>query len=417
MKALLKASTHVMTARAVLAMTLTHFSLQGTAATGSDAPSPERETQDESKIVATQQHLLESGVVTFEWREGHGYLESVLEAFEVPLSSQLLVFSKTSQLRDHISPQNPRAVYFNDEVYVAWVPGTPHIEIAAVEPKVGSVFYMLEQNKNQAAKIESSVQCLECHTSNRNLSIPGPIVRSFPTDSIGAIERNNGVSAVNHTTPLKYRWGGWYATGKTKMPHRGNRFGATNKAEKNSVSLTDLKPFLDTKKYPTDSSDMVALLVLEHQAHMQNLITRLDQDAVIAMKRDGNIHSLRDNATQFLKYLLFIDEAPIESPISGNTGFAKQFQTKGKMDSNGRSLRSLNLETRLLEYPCSYLIYSAGFQQMQPMMSRHLLRRLHDILTGNDETGEFDKLTPDQRKSILEIITETVDKLPTYWTL
>jgi hypothetical protein len=417
MKAPTNASTHVTATRAIIAISIILFSQQGTAATGRDDLSLERETQEESKIVATQQQLMESGDVAFEWREGHGYLESVLKAFEVPLSSQLLVFSKTSQLREHISPKNPRAVYFNDKVYVAWVPGTPHIEIAAVEPTNGSVFYMLEQNRNQPAKIESSVQCLECHTSNRNLSIPGPIVRSFPTDSIGAIERNNGISAVNHTTPLKYRWGGWYATGKTELSHRGNRFGATNLSETDPISITNLKPFLDTEKYPTDSSDMVALLVLEHQAHMQNLITRIDQDAMNAMERDGNVHSLRDSATQFLKYLLFIDEAPMESTIRGNTVFAKQFQSRGKMDSKGRSLRVLNLETRLLEYPCSYLIYSDSFQQMHPMMSRHLFRRLHDILTGTDDTGEFDRLTPDQRKSILEIITETVDKLPTYWTL
>lgn len=417
MKAPVNTSEYMTATRAIIAIFMTLFSQQGNTATGRAFLPIKQAPHEESKIVTTQQHLLGSGDLKFEWHEGHGYLKSVLKAFDVPLSSQLLVFSKTSQLREHISPENPRAVYFNDEVYVAWVPGTPHIEIAAVEPSVGSVFYMLEQNRTQTPRIEASVQCLECHTSNRTLSIPGPIVRSFPTDTLGAIERNNGVSAVNHTTPLEYRWGGWYATGETENSHRGNRYGSLSQPELNPVNHNDLRGLLDARKYPTDSSDMVALLILEHQAHMQNLITRLHQDAVIAMERDGNVHRLRNEATQFLKYLLFIDEASLESAIHGSTEFAKQFQARGKQDSKGRSLRDLNLETRLLKYPCSYLIYSAGFQQIHPMMSRHLFRRLHDILTGNDETGEFDRLTINDRQAILEIITQTVENLPAYWTL
>ena len=248
--------------RAVVALAFVMLNQQSTIAADRLEITTESSQQEESQIVMRLQEKLASGELSFEWNPRYGYLESLLKGLEIPIDSQLLVFSKTSQLREHITPQNPRAVYFNDDVYVAWVPNTQHIEIAAIEPNAGSVFYMLEQNQKRKAAIESSVQCLECHTSNRNLGIPGPIVRSFPTDDSGSIERNNGVSAVNHTTPLNYRWGGWYATGATKIAHRGNRFGDSEEVKEQPAGLPHLNAHLDVKKYPTNSSDMVALLIL-----------------------------------------------------------------------------------------------------------------------------------------------------------
>ncbi|MGB0579981.1 MAG: hypothetical protein ACPGVU_09795 [Limisphaerales bacterium] len=163
------------------------------------------ESDASSKLVTSRQSQIDSGMLEFQYHPKHGYLKSVLDAFDIPAESQLLVFSKTSQLREHINPRNPRAIYFNDRVYVAWVPGTPHIEIAAIEPNVGSVFYVLEQKERKIPKFERNNQCLECHTSSRNLGVPGPLVRSFPTDEKGAVDRFKGVSRVTHQTPIKYR--------------------------------------------------------------------------------------------------------------------------------------------------------------------------------------------------------------------
>src|SRR5712671_6021954 len=60
-----------------------------------------------------------------------GYLLPVLEALGVPVESQLLVFSKTGVQRAHISPRNPRALFFDQSVVVGYVPGAPVIELAA----------------------------------------------------------------------------------------------------------------------------------------------------------------------------------------------------------------------------------------------------------------------------------------------
>ena len=128
-------------------------------------------------------------------------------------SSQVLVFSKTSFQRERISPQSPRAVFFNDEVYVGYVVGSPLLELATVDPKLGWVFYTLEQAEVEKPKFVRTDQCLECHASAKTMGVPGHLVRSFATDDDGVVDLATGTSLVNHRTPLEERWGGWYVTG------------------------------------------------------------------------------------------------------------------------------------------------------------------------------------------------------------
>ncbi len=382
-------------------------------------PGTEYEQHATSRLVESVQKRINEGKTRFSHDGQYGYLADVLKAFGIPVSSQLLVFSKTSQFRDHINPENPRAVYFNDKVYVAWVPGTPYIELAAVEPDVGSVFYILDQTLTEKPKFVRNNQCLECHTSVKNLGVPGPLVRSFPTDKKGAVNRLEGLSRVTHSTPLKYRWGGWYATGDTgAQMHLGNIVGKEEYSNrKKPKTVTNLSEFLDTSKYPGASSDVVSIMVLEHQAFMHNLITRLHLDSVTTLKRDGNINAIRDEATAFLKYLLLVDEAPLKGAIKGNTDFADWFQNQGPRDTQGRSLRTLDLKTRLFKYPCSYLIYSDSFTQLHPFMKKHLFRRLHSILNGSDKSKDFAALDTQTRKDIKTILTATLKDLPEFWDL
>src|SRR5579871_1236978 len=98
-----------------------------------------------SDPVAQLQAKLDSGAASLEFDADHGYLKSLLQALNIPVDSQGLVFSKTSLQASLISPQTPRALYFNDDVYVGWVPGTKALEIASVDPKNGPVFYLLPQ--------------------------------------------------------------------------------------------------------------------------------------------------------------------------------------------------------------------------------------------------------------------------------
>src|SRR5205814_2802844 len=138
-------------------------------------------------------------------------------------------------------------------------------------------------------------QCLECHASAKTMGVPGHLVRSFATDDSGVADLNSGISLVNHRTPLAERWGGWYVTGiHGSQIHRGNLVGkeAYERQEKEPNYLgnvTNLGDFFAIAKYPSPHSDIVALMVLEHQTHMHNFITRLNYEATLALRQYGHV--------------------------------------------------------------------------------------------------------------------------------
>ncbi len=370
--------------------------------------------------VTQLQDAVEKGDRTLKFESEHGYLDSVLKELGIAKSSQVLVFSKTSFQRERISPHSPRALYFNDDVYVGFIPGAPLMEFSTAEPRLGGVFYTLEQTIESKPKFARTDQCLECHASAKSMGVPGHLLRSFKTDSTGVVELDSGISEVNHRTPIEERWGGWFVTGQHgSQVHRGNLFGKTAFAKQEKSpnylgNLSDLSRFFDVKRYPENSSDIVALMVLEHQIHMHNFITRLNYESVVQLSRYGHINYVTNIANSFLKYLLFTEEAPIKSDITGGA-FSKDFESRGPRDSKGRSLRDLDLQTRLFKYPCSYLIYSKSFEALPDKIQEHIYKRLWDILTGKDELPEFSRISAKSRRAILEILAETKQGLPAYW--
>ena len=373
--------------------------------------------------IAELQKELEQNPKKLTFDSRHGYLDAVLKELNIPKSSQVLVFSKTSFQRERISPNTPRALFFNDDVYIGFIPGSPMMEISSADPDLGGVFYTLDQNAETQPKFNRTDQCLECHASAKSMGVPGHLLRSFMTDDSGIVELNSGISEINHRTPIADRWGGWYVTGKHgDQIHRGNLVGrkAFDKQEKTPNylgNITDLSKFFDVSHYPSGSSDIVALMVLEHQVHMHNFITRLHYEADIQLARYGHVNYVTNIANAFLKYLLFVDEAEMEDKIEGNSTFTQDFAKLGPVDSKGRSLRQFDLRKRLFKYPCSYLIYSKSFDALPQKMKDHLYQRLWDILTGKDTSPDFENISAERRRAILEILTETKKGLPEYWKL
>src|SRR6185436_7627648 len=183
----------------------------------------------------------DSEQVKLEFEPEHGFLLGLLRKLKINTNSQMFVFSKTSFQRDRISPQRPRALYFNDDVYVGYVHGSRMLEVAAIDPKLGGVFYTLDQ-ENGRPKFARNDQCLECHASAKTLGVPGPLVRSFPCDENGMVDLGQGTSLVTHRTPLIERWGGWYVTGSSGgQAHRGNLIGkaAYDRLEKTGKGAGD----------------------------------------------------------------------------------------------------------------------------------------------------------------------------------
>jgi hypothetical protein len=389
-------------------------------------------------LVSQLQQRLDKGTVKFEFEDHFGYLRSVLDELHVPVSSQMLVFSKTSLQSRRIWPQKPRAIYFSDDVYVGFCQAGDVIEISVADSQLGAVFYTVDQQPDgKAAFRRQTDNCLMCHGGASTQNMPGHLVRSVYPDAQGQPILSAGSFRVDHTTPLSKRWGGWYVTGTHGlMEHLGNLIirgqqvpdTLDNRAGSN---LAQLPSNVDASRYLTPHSDIVALMVLEHQTLGHNLITRanfltrtaLFQQAELNQalgkpggeRWDSTTSRIKDAGEPLVKFLLMRDEAKLSDRIAGTSEFATEFQARGPRDSQGRTLRTLDLEQRLFRYPCSYLIYSDHFRQLPLDVRDYVWQRLRDILNGRDTTKEFAHLSATDRRVILEILGETHPDLPENW--
>ena len=371
-----------------------------------------------SDPVALLNERLRRGEVTLEKNEHSGYLPSVLSALGVSIDSQVLVFSKTSFQAPRINPTNPRAIFFNDSVAVGWVRGGPVMEFVAQDPKQGSIFYTLEQSAAGTPQFERNDTCVMCHVSDATHYVPGLFVGSvFP--SINGTTMYGPAYTTDHRSPFELRWGGWFVTGTHQaMRHMGNAV-ATDPSDlgamitPETVHVTNLSGRFDMSGYVSPYSDIVALLVLEHQAQMLNLITRVGWEA-----RVGGEVAHRPFASaveELVDYLLFVDESPLPGPISGPTPFAKRFGDNAPRDTRGRSLRDLDLTRRLLKYPCSYLIYSEAFDALPADAKDAVYQRMWQVLNGRATDARYSALSADDRTAIIEILRDTKKDLPPYW--
>jgi hypothetical protein len=364
--------------------------------------------------VATFMAKVRKGEIKLKSDYDHGYLVSVLKALNVPVSSQVLEFSQTSLQSARIGPRLPRAIYHSDDVSVGWVRGGDAIEFAVVDPRQGVIFYTLDQGDSGIPFMGRRNDCLQCHNSPVTLGIPGLVVRSTHVDRSGAQILSANAYITDHRTPFEHRWGGWYVTGLTgPQGHMGNQF-VENPADADDMDLdagtnvTDLKRYFDTGAYLRPDSDVVSLMVLEHQTRMVNLIVRLGWETRLGTDTTPVVDEL-------VKYMLFVDEALLKAPIQGNSEYAREFSKLGPADRQGRSLRDFDLKTRMFRYPCSFLIYSAQFDALPPEALAKVYARLYDVLSGKDSSATFARLTAADRKAILEILVATKSELPAYW--
>jgi hypothetical protein len=356
--------------------------------------------------------------LTFEPEHGRGYLRSVLEALGVPIESQMLVFSETSKQAKHISPSHPRAIYFNDAVAVAWVPGTDLLELAAHDPRQGVVFYTLEQRAVAKPLLKRDVSCLLCHLTWDTLAVPGlTTLSTFPmSDDPNAYA--DGV-VVDARTPIAERWGGWYVTGRlVPQRHMGN-------APVIRPAADLAKPFapppkLDTiahvvaepADYLSPYSDVAALMVFNHQTHATNLLTWVGWETRVAIADRTSLDRVDDAVAALVDDFLFADEAQLPGTIEGGSGFVQKFAAAGPRDASGRSLRQLDLSSRLMRYPLSYMIDSGAFDALPEMARQRIYARLWRVLSGEDPDRRYARLTTADRRAIIEILRATKKDLP-----
>lgn len=384
--------------------------------------------------VAQLSSKLKDGSVKLRFDEKHGYLPALLDALKVPVSSQTLVFSKTSLQLHRISPRQPRALYFNDDIYIGWCQRGDVLEIAATDAQQGAIFYTLDQFETDKPKIvRDAGQCLTCHASSRTQNVPGYLVRSVQASAAGHPILGSGTYTNDHTSPFKQRWGGWYVTGTHgDMRHMGNSYSKSRDAEldlEQGANITELDSFFDTGKYLAPHSDLVALMVLEHQTQMHNAITAANFETRQAIHQSYEMNEILDREPGYLsesaqrridaaaenvvKHLLMCDEFELTNSVAGTSNFADEFQNQGPCDGQGRSLRQLDLNTRLFKYPCSYLIYSPAFDNLPDEVRQRIVERIKAVLTGENQAPEFEHLTNEMRTSILQILSATKPEFAT----
>jgi hypothetical protein len=394
----------------------------------SDDPAIKYAAAPLNNVVVDVNRKLQDGTVQLTHDAVSGYLRSALEALELSTDSQLLVFSRASLQAKLINEQNPRALFFNDRVALGWVRGGDVIEVAAHDETAGIVFYTLEQRINAQIglpQFKREFVCLGCHMAGDTLGVPGLVMFSTTRPAQG---QSIGLPrSIDHGDPLSRRFGGWFVTGSSgSAPHMGNEAAAVD--GRANRELTTTEGLFDAAGYRALSSDIVAHLVFTHQAGMTNLLTRASWEARAS---DPSLHPqlvptpgaeervtamMNGVASEVVDYLLFIDEARLPDRVRGASGFAERFSGLGPRDRRGRSLRELDLNRRLMKYPCSYLIYSPAFDALPAAAKEPIYRRLWQVLSGEERDPRYvAALSLADRQAIVEILRDTKKDLPAYF--
>jgi len=403
-----------------------------------DRPPINYSQETPTNIIERLRGRLDSGDLELPFEEHFGYLRPILRELSVSKTSQTLVYSKTSLQRRRIGPRTPRSLYFSDDVYVSFCQSGDVLEISAADPKLGTVFYTLEQDAQKPPRLNrQGDSCLICHASSATRGVPGHLLRSVFVDRTGEPIFSAANYRINHTTPFKHRWGGWYVTGTHGLQsHLGNliakdREGRLPVDNPQGMNVTDLSRRIDIGSLLTPHSDLIALMVLAHQAEGHNVLTRANFQTRLAFLQEEEINRLLGKpaserlestarqiasaADEIVQCLMFSGETPLSSPIRGTSSFAEEFATIGPRDKHGRSLREFDLQRRLFKYPCSYLIYTESFDALPQAVRECVGRRFDEVLSGRDNSKAFFHLSPADREAIRDILRDTKPSLTKLW--
>ena len=363
---------------------------------------------------------------------GRPLVERLLKELNIPVESQVLVFTKTSLQRRVVSPESPRALYFNEDVYLGWMPNG-RIEIASMDPELGGIFYFQRPlDKPEQAIFHREESCLGCHAGSATNFLPGLLARSvFPDQNGRSLKSVKTFERIGHQVPFEERWGGWLVSGEPGAArHMGNAL----------ASIDDGKPVLHEAKRSDEffqadlhlrpDSDVLAMLLHDHQISMHHWMmeahyrvrqglfdakvddtSRTSLDAIESEDRDD----LNRCVDRLMRYLLFADEASMGPEAWKDGGdYRKVFVEDRRKTADGRSLKDLRMCEHLFEYRCSYMIYSKAFAALPLSLREEIYHRLHQILTR--EGDGFDHLGKDEREGILGILTETLPEAAAYWS-
>ena len=388
--------------------------------------------------IARVQQRVAAGELAFAGSD-RDIVRTVLGELGVPCESQVIVFSKTSLQRGRIRPERPRAIYFSDTAFVGWVPGGL-IEVTTIDPQLGPVFYTFDPSdaRKQPAHFVRDSDCLRCHGGSFVRDIPGVFARSVFPSVTGEPFLRHGTLVVEDDTPFEQRWGGWYVTGyHGAQHHRGNVLCSERDDQlvftPSDKRPDDLREFFDTSEYLTPTSDVVALLVFEHQLTVQNSLTRA---AFASRKMIAYQHGLQtsfkepltdepaydsvksvfaSSVQDVVDRLLFRGAAPLPEGVAGSAAFRSAFGRSAPRSRAGHALKDFQLRDRLFAQRCSFLIYSEMFRALPEPLKVRILDRLQSALRSRDPKDRYAYLPPEEKERIHEILLETHPDASARW--
>ena len=393
-------------------------------------------SKDAKDPVTLLMKRVQRGEVLIKEPNGKPLVERLLRELGLNKDTQVLVFSRTSLQRREVSYSNPRALYFNESVYLGWMPNG-RIEIASFDPELGPIFYFQRELDDASSPLLARTRsCLGCHAGDATNFLPGSLGRSVYPDKSGRSLRSiDDYRRSGHHIPLHDRYGGWFVSGNHgAMRHMGNAI-ASREGGKITIdreqfaNLEKLDRFFSTEAYPAPGSDIAALLVFDHQVTMHHRLveaayrarqslfdSKLDakETDVSKLSKGRSTDEFLEGRDKVVDYLLFRDETPIPK-VSCDPAFRRAFTANRIADSRKRSLKDLRLDGRIFENRCSYMIYSPTFDQFPPMLKGAIYARIHEILTSPKPVEGFDYLGKDEKRRILEILDETKEDLPPGW--
>jgi hypothetical protein len=377
-----------------------------------DPPHNYNQRRPRDKFTRLQDDL-ESGKISLDRTDEKAFLVSLLKALDVPASSQTLVFSTTSLQLSRISPANPRAIYFNEEVYVGFIPGG-RLEIVALDPTLGAIFYLMDIPLNGVAMtIERTGQCMNCHAGEDAGHVPGLLIKSvIPGPGGGSLDAFR-IAKSGHGIPFEERFGGWHVTGEHGITnHLGNLTGKLADGKMTLIPNPHGQRFR-LENYPVATSDILPHLLHEHQVGFVNRAVEATYRArTIEYVSGGKLSAeqareLDEQAAILTRYLLFADEVALPpGGVTGHADYRKAFRENRRPAADGRSLKDFDLRTRLFKYRCSYMIYSPVFDGLHPLVKQRVIARMNDALNGQE--SEFAYLPVTERRAIREILQATL---------
>jgi hypothetical protein len=339
-------------------------------------------------------------------------LRSLLRALDIPISSQMLVTSATSFQKTIISPRRPRALYFNDDTYVGFVPGG-RIEVISIDPARGPMFYIFGRPAaGKIPRIRRSDECLTCHATPEMKEIPQLIVESVVPGITGGGEKAFRRGLSGHSVPLDQRFGGWLVTDTPDLPRHQGNFLIEWTAHGMKEKPMHAGELFDLGRYPVPTSDLLPQLLHEHQVGFINRVFDATyRTRVLLHEHAGQVETaypeLESLARGLVRYLLFADEVPLPPEgVAGSEPFKAEFLAKRCIASNGHSLRDFDLRTRLMRYRCSYMIESPAFSGLPPHLKRLVDLELNRALDPASQAQDYSYLPAAEKATIRDILQE-----------